>query len=369
VWPLLCATTIFAAVGATASMGRTPHAIAPVFANGSEGYRCYRIPAIVQMDGALLAFAEARRSGCGDFGDVRIVMRSSHDGGKSWGALETVASNGSLQAGNPVPVVDAIDARYPKGRVLLIYNTGDAPESAIREGRGTRRVWYRASSDDGATWSVPVEITASVKKPAWRSYGVGPGHGLQLTRGQHKGRIFIAAYHSEGAPQPGYRDSAAHGFFSDDHGGTWHLAATVAWPGSNESTAAQAGDGSVVMNSRDQSGDSHARILSISSSGGERWEKTFVAHDLPDAVCEGSMLTYRRGMLFSNLRNTEKDRHGLAVSESLDEGRSWPKHTVIYGGASAYSDLVAMRGGVLGILFERENDGVVFVKRPVAGLF
>ena len=370
----LCLAAALAPMRGIASSARHASADQPIFVNGTEGYHCFRIPAIVQTpSGTLLAFAEARRHGCSDFGDVRIVMRSSHNGGKSWGALETVASNGDLQAGNPVPVVDALDPRYPHGRTFLVYATGDAPESAVREGRGTRRIWYHSSIDDGVTWTRPVEITASVKRPAWRSYGVGPGHGLQLARGAHKGRIFIAAYHSEGPPQPGYRDSEAHDFYSDDHGRTWSLGATVALPGGNESTAAEA-DGGVVMNSRDQSGDSHARIMSISRSGGERWEKTFVAHDLPDPVCEGSMVSYARPhhkavLLFSNLLNTNTERQGLAVSESTDDGLSWPRHAILDTGPSAYSDLVVMRGGKLGILWERGEDGVVFLTRPIPGLF
>jgi sialidase-1 len=347
----------------------------PVFANGTEGYHCFRIPGIVQApDGTLLAFAEARKNDCDDFGDIDIVMRSSHDEGDSWSALHVVASNGNLQAGNPVPVVDTMDPRYPHGRVFLIYTTADAPELAVQEGHGMVRVWYRASTDDGATWTPPVEITASAKLASWRDYAGGSGHGLQLTEGAHKGRIFIPAYHSEGAPQRGARDVEAHSFFSDDHGQTWTLGATVASPGSNESSAAQAGDGSLVMNSRDETGTSHARILSISHDGGERWDKTFSAHDLPDPACEGSMVSYegpdrKRVLFFSNLLNTKEPRQGLSVSESTDGGRSWPRHALIEKGSSAYSDLVVMRGDKLGILWERWSDGIFFMTRPIDKLF
>ncbi len=339
-----------------------------VFANGTESYRCFRIPAIVQTpDGTLLAFAEGRRKSCADFGNVRIVLRTSKDAGKTWSALHVVASNGHPQTGNPSPVVDTLDPRYPRGRVFLFYNTGDAPESAIDRGQGTRRTWYRTSVDDGATWSAPVDITASVKLPSWRGYAVGPGHALQLTQGPHAGRIVVAANHTTGGPPS---TSEAHTFFSDDHGRTWHLRATVAWPGSNESTVAQGANGSVVMNSRDQSGKSHARILSISNDGAAHWKSTFVAHDLPDAICEGSMIAYspQKGvpvLLFSNAANT-KERRDLTISVSRDNGHTWPKHTLIDPGPSAYSDLVIMRNGRLGILWEQGRTGIVFLARPLA---
>ncbi|MDQ1450541.1 MAG: sialidase [Acidobacteriaceae bacterium] len=349
---------------------------APLFANGTGGYYCYRIPAIVQTpDGTLLAFAEARKNDCDDFGDIQIVMRSSHDDGQSWSGLQTVASNGKLQTGNPVPVVDTMDPRYLHGRVFLVYTSADTAEDELAKGHGSAHVWYRASADDGTTWASPVEITASVKARSWGNYGTAPGHGLQLTDGPHKGRIFIPGFHTERQPGSDQIGGAAHGFFSDDHGQTWTLGPTVAWQGTSESTAAQASDGSLVMSSRDETGTSHARILSISHDGGERWDKSSIARDLPDPGCEGSMVSYtppghKPVLLFSNVLNTDTDhRHGLAISESADGGRSWPRHTVIDKGSSQYSDLVVMRGGKLGILWERWADGIHFGVRPIGKLF
>jgi sialidase-1 len=350
-----------------------PKDAAFVFPNGTDGYQCFRIPAIVQTsDGTLMAFAEGRRNSCNDFGDIQIVMKTSRNRGKTWSSLQVVAAYGTLQAGNPAPVVDTLDARYPKGRVFLIYNTGDASESAVREGHGSRRIWYRTSVDDGATWAEPVEITTSVKLPSWRSYATGPGHALQLTSGTYAGRILVAANHSEGTAQSASQ-TEAHTFFSDDHGHTWRLGATLAWRGSNESTATQAEDGSVVMNSRDQSGASHARILAISKSGGEHWDESFIAHDLPDPVCQGSMIRYapkkgRSVLLFSNAGSIT-DRSHLTISASKDGGLTWPRHTLIYAGPSAYSDIVVMGRGTLGILWEHGSDGgIVFQTRKIGSL-
>lgn len=369
----LCVIVMLAAARGNASPIHKESAFTPVFAKGTEGYQCFRIPAIVQTpDGTLMAFAEGRRTSCNDFGDIKIVMKTSRNRGNTWSSLQVVATYGTLQAGNPAPVVDTLDKRYPQGRVFLVYNTGDASESAVREGHGPRRVWYRTSADDGATWAEPVEITSSVKLSSWRSYATGPGHALQLTRGSYTGRILVAANHSEG-PAHSANDTVAHTFFSDDHGSTWHLGASLAWPGGNESTAAQREDGAVVMNSRDQSGISHARILSISKDGSEHWDSSFIARDLPDPVCEGSMISYTSGkkpsvLLFSNPASA-KDRIDLTVSVSKDGGQTWPRHTLIYAGPSAYSDLVVMDRNTLGVLWERGSDaGIVFLTHSIRPL-
>ncbi|GGA64907.1 sialidase [Edaphobacter acidisoli] len=345
-----------------------------VFANGTRGYSCFRIPAIVRTPrGTLLAFAEARKYGCGDFGDVRLVMRRSRNGGKTWGSIETVAEFGTLKAGNAAPVVDTMDSRYPQGRIFLVYTTENASESKVMQGKGARRVWYRTSVDDGTTWAAPVEITTSVKLTVWRAYATGPGHALELTEGPHAGRIVVAAYHSEGEPQPEGQSYAANAFFSDNHGATWHAGAAVNVPGSNESTTAEWPDGTVVMNSRDQSGRSRARIVSISKDGAQSWETTFVAHDLTDPVCEGSVIDYspakgERALLFSNAGDREH-RWDLTLSVSKDGGRTWPKHTVLYAGPSAYSDIVLMPKRRLGILWELGNEGgIAFMVRKIAPL-
>jgi sialidase-1 len=360
--------------GACLGMAGQRPASVPVFVNGTQGYRCFRIPAIVRApDGALLAFAEARRGNCDDFGDVSIVLRVSHDRGATWGAMSTVASNGSLQAGNPSPVVDALDRRYKKGRVLLIYETGDATENNVRQGSGERRVWMKTTSDDGASWSNAADITAETRLPSWRAYGTGPGHGLLLTSGSHAGRIVIGAYHSQGGPQPNGHDYAAHAIYSDDHGATWHIGASVAVPGSNESSAAQRADGAVVINSRDESGESLARVISISKDGGAHWDSSTVARDLPDPKCEGSMIAVGTGkkqrLLFSNADGGRLGvRRNLTVSVSRDGGLTWPKHTVLYAGPAAYSDLVIF-GGRVGVLWESADEhGIVFLAEPLAPL-
>lgn len=66
---------------------RSPGKSVEVFISGEDGYHTYRIPAIIRAeDGSLLAFAEGRRGGQGDSGDIDLVLKRSTDGGVTWSA-------------------------------------------------------------------------------------------------------------------------------------------------------------------------------------------------------------------------------------------------------------------------------------------
>jgi sialidase-1 len=343
----------------------------PVYVSGTEGYKSFRIPAIVKApNGDLLAFSEGRVHGAGDFGDIKIVLKRSSDQGKTWSALQIVASNDSLQAGNPAPVVDLTDPRFPKGRIFLFYNTGNGHEGELRKGKGHRDVFYKTSIDNGKTWSNPVDITSQVNRinqpqvnPAWnfkedwRTYANTPGHALQFERGKYKGRIYVAANHSSGDPKPELRDYQAHGYFTDDHGATFHLSETVPFEGSNESTAAEISNNGLMMNSRNQTGK--YRVVSLSKDGGETWDTTFVDHNLPDPICEGSLLNVgiKKGksiLAFCNNDDT-KNRDSLTLRVSFNEGKIWKKKYLIEPKNTGYSDIVKMSRETIGVLYEADG--------------
>lgn len=367
--------------------GRMHRIFIPVFESGKDGYTSYRIPAIIKTsNGNLLAFCEGRVHDAGDFGDIDIVMKSSSDNGDSWSPLQLVIDVKEQQAGNPAPVVDLTDPEYPNGRLFLFYNTGNNHENEVRKGKGLREVWYTTSTDNGVSWSSPVNITTQVHRPKqpdihpaynfpedWRSYANTPGHALQFAHGPLRGRIFIAANHSAGDPQPQSNDYKAHGYFTDDHGKTFRLGATVNMPGSNESTAALLNDGRLMMNSRNQRGDIKARIVSISKDGGAIWDTTYFDHNLPDPVNEASMISIpvkkgKQQLVFSNAADTLQ-RNNLTLRFSDDNGRSWKKSVLIYASAekkasvdyAAYSDLVYLGKNKIGILFEKDDySSIVF---------
>ena len=354
--------------------------IVPVFVSGKEGHKSYRIPAIIKLpDGSLLAFAEGRVNNAGDFGDINIVLKKSTDKGKSWSAIQTVVDYDQMQAGNPAPVVDLHDPAFPGGRIFLFYNTGNNHEGEVRKGNGLREVWYKTSTDGGLTWSEPVNITVQTHRPRqpqlnpsynfsddWRSYANTPGHAMQFGSGKYKGRIFVAANHSAGDPLPKAEDYKAHGFFTDDHGRSFRLSQTVSTPGGNESMATEMSGDKLMMNSRNQQGDIRARIVSISSNGGESWDTTYFDTNLPDPVNQGSILTVgkKKGkniIAFCNAADTRR-RDNLTLRISYNDGIHYSKSIVVDKSKddkqrdfTAYSDLVKLSRKKIGVLYEKEN--------------
>ncbi|MCB0645866.1 MAG: exo-alpha-sialidase [Saprospiraceae bacterium] len=349
----------------------------PVYVSGTEGHKSYRIPAIIALPGGdLLAFAEGRVNGAGDFGDVNIVLKHSTDHGKTWSQIQTIVDYDKLQAGNPAPVVDLQDPKYPKGRIFLFYNTGNNHEGEVRKGHGLREVWYKTSTDGGHMWSEAVNITSQTHRPYqpqanpayaftedWRGYANTPGHAMQFVKGKYKGRIYIAANHSQGEDKSAGRDYFAHGFFTDDHGESFGISESVDLKGGNENMAAELSGGRLMLNLRNQQGHVRARYTAVSTDGGVSWQDQKFDMNLPDPVCQGSLLTIgsKKGkniLAFCNAADT-KIRNNLTLRISFDDGQSWKKNFLIYkkegsNNAAAYSDIVLLNKKTIGVLFEKD---------------
>lgn len=349
-----------------------------VFAKGDYGYHTFRIPAVVQThSGVILAFAEARKNSASDSGDIDLVLKRSCDGGKTWGDMIVVWDDGGNVCGNPSPVV-----LQDGGRVLLLmtWNNGSDKESNIhtRKGIDSRRVFFCYSDDEGLTWSKAEDITLQAKDPEWTWYATGPCHAIEKQKAPHKGRIIVPCNHgvfnnvSENKKQYFGNTTESHIIYSDDKGQTWHIGGS---PGvGNESTIAETRRGSLILNMRgrrtSEKNDQY-RLVAISKDGGKTFGQAYTEKVLIEPVCEGSIINYTKEgkltskLLFSNPACMPQRKY-MTIRQSDDNGKTWGKALRLSGDWAAYSDMVILSDGNVGIFYETGKEGpyeqIVFKK-------
>lgn len=325
------------------------------FVKGTGGYFAYRIPAlVVSPQGTLLAFCEGRKTSLSDDGDNDLVLRRSHDGGRTWGPLQLVHEEGGdavISIGNPCPVVDRTT-----GTIWLSMN------------RKNGRVLLAHSRDDGASWSPVADITRQASQSDWGWYAMGPGVGIQIERGPQRGRLVLPANHRTTKDRSG--PSASHVIYSDDHGQSWHIGGTVGLH-TNECQVAEtlaAGGSELLINCRNhwaRSGQrpdlNFQRITSRSRDGGETWTEPAFDAALVEPTCQASLLRFawpeqggRSVLLFANPASRAR-RERMTVRASFDEGRTWAASKLIDAGPSAYCCLARLADRRVGLLYERGN--------------
>jgi sialidase-1 len=334
-----------------------------IYKGGEEGYQCFRIPALITTaKGTLLAFAEARKNNCSDAGDIDLVVKRSNDNGKTWSALQVVWDDSTNTCGNPAPVVEETT-----GNIVLLstWNLGNDHEKDIAAGvsKDTRRVFVLLSSDDGINWSAAKEITSHVRKADWTWYATGPGRGIQISKGKHRGRLVIPCNHNVAVTKTSY----SHVIYSDNRGATWKLGGITKQGGVNESTVAELSNGHLLLNMRNAS-PSRRRQIAISKNGGKKWSAIYADTTLTEPVCEANLIQYKypgkkEALLFSNPASTTS-RIQMTVRISYDNGKTWPQKKLVYAGPSAYSCLAILPNGNPAIFYEagyqRPYEGIAF---------
>lgn len=346
-----------------------------VFISGKDGYKSIRIPSVVTTkEGAVLAFAEGRAANA-DQAANDLLLRRSLDGGRTWTATQLVADDGDNSLNNPCAVIVR-----ETGRVLVMFQSYPAglSESSgeIEPGlEGTRivrnlLVW---SDDDGETWSPPLDVTSTTKRPGHvTTVASGPGIGIQLATGEHAGRVIIPF--NEGP----FGLWSVFAVISDDQGKTWRIGEIAPGgflmndKGGGKSTVGEVQmvervDGSVLLNSR-QSGGRAVRKKAVSRDGGETWSTIVDDEALRDPGCQASIFRYAESaadaagrILFSGPDSTKREAGTVYLSR--DGGHSWPVKKLLHAGSFGYSVLTAAPDGTIGCLFEADGGSrIVFAR-------
>jgi sialidase-1 len=350
-----------------------------LFITGEDpAYNLYHIPGVVvTAKGSILAWCEARKrpTGVSDWDDIRILLRRSTDDGKTWSAPRSIASVDGPKEKNPFALlmknVDPADVTY-NNPVMIADKDGTIHMLFCLE---YMRCFYQRSTDDGLTFTAPVEITsvfdAFKKVYNWKVLATGPNHSIQLKNG----RLVVPVWLSTGTGGNAHRPSVTATIYSDDQGKTWKageiaVPCTEEWINPNETVAIELNDGRVMLNVRSES-KAHRRLITTSTDGATNWSTPKFDSALLEPICMAGIVRYNYGgknlILFSNPDNLAKekgkeepgknrDRKNVSIKISGDEGQTWSANKTLEPGPSMYSDIAVTPTGSILCFYGRSGD-------------
>lgn len=337
---------------------------------GDDGAAAFRIPGLVTTNkGTLLGVYDVRYNSSVDLQEhIDIGLSRSIDGGKTWEKMRlplAFGEYGGLPAaqngvGDPSILVDT------KTNTIWIV-------AAWTHGMGNQRAWWSSqqgmdvnhtaqlvlvkSTDDGKTWSEPVNITEQVKHPEWYFLLQGPGRGITMEDGT---LVFPIQYiGKDRIPNAGI-------MYSKDRGETWTIH-NHARTNTTEAQVAEVVPGTLMLNMRDNRGGS--RAVYTTSDLGMTWKEHESSRTaLPEPVCMASLISVKAAdnvlgkdiLIFSN-PNTTNARKNITIKISLDGGNTWAHQLLLDEGENwGYSCLTMVDKETIGILYESSVAHITF---------
>jgi sialidase-1 len=367
-----------------------------------DNVHTYRIPGLTTTnEGTLLAIYDVRRNSSRDLqGDIDIGVSRSTDGGNTWEPMRIGLDKGEW-GGLPEKfngISDAcILADRNSGKIFLaglwMYgvidengvwqeglteestewnhqwkNKGSQPGFGVKE---TSQFLIATSTDDGKTWSEPVNITRMCKKEEWWLFAPAPGHGITLEDG-------TLVFPTQGRDKNGLPFSNIT--YSKDGGKTW-TTSNPAYSNTTENMVVQLADGRIMLNARynpnrNNLSDNNGRVIITTADMGETWQEHLTSRSaLIESTCMASLhkhVYHENGeeksiLLFSN-PNTKSGRHHMTLKISFDDGESWPEEYWMLldeGHSRGYSCITSIDEKTIGILYEGSRADMTFESIPL----
>lgn len=331
---------------------------------GDDGSAAFRIPGLVTTNkGTLLGVYDVRYNSSVDLQEhIDIGLSRSTDGGKTWEKMRLPLAFGEYDGlpaaqngvGDPSILVDT------KTNTVWIV-------AAWTHGMGNQRAWWSShpgmdlnhtaqlvmakSTDDGKTWSAPINVTEQVKLPEWYFLLQGPGRGITTSDGT---LVFpIQFIDKTRIPNAGI-------MYSKDRGETWKIH-NYARTNTTEAQVAEVEPGVLMLNMRDNRGGS--RAVYTTTDFGQTWKEHESSRTaLIEPVCMASLISVKAKdnvlgkdlLIFSNPNSTSA-RKDMTIKISMDGGKTWsPDHQLLLDEDYnwGYSCLTMIDKETIGILYE-----------------
>lgn len=322
-----------------------------VFTGGDGESKFYRIPALaVATDGTIVAVVDRRLESNKDLpGRIDVVCRRSQNGGATWGSTIEVAVNDSTGGyGDPGLGVNN------NGDLVIVMTHGNGLWESTPDNHA--EIWTSRSTDNGATWSKPKEVTSGL----FASDDTGPvkavtafatsGHIATLDDGRMMFGLVTRPNEKK------WSELQIYPVVSSDGGDSWNIIPVSVDDDADESKLIQCADGSLLMSIRNRR--QGYRKFSRSNNGGLTWTPVELSTTLPDPACNGDLINYMyngKEYLLHTIPDSHKDRSDVSLYASDDSGVTWRKLITICPTWSVYSAIAELPDGTLGCLTEEGN--------------
>lgn len=365
-------------------------------AAGQDHCDTYRIPGLITTNkGSLIAVYDNRYNNSKDLQeDINIGMSRSTDGGQTWEPMKVIMDMGEWGGlpeelngvGDPCVLYDPENSTI---WVAALWLNGFSKDQmawwASKPGlspQETGQFLLTQSTDDGLTWSEPINITEQIKDPAWQLLLQGPGRGIAMEDGT---LVFPAQFKAdigERSLDGGQYTSHSTLVYSKDAGQSWHIG-IGAKSNTTEAQVVELTDGSLMLNMRDDrnrkdKSETNGRAVAVTKDFGQSWEVHPSSNSaLPESNCMASIISaelsidgaLKRVLFFSN-PNNKNQRTNMTIKASLDEGMSWPAEYQLElneAGGYGYSCMTMIDENTIGILYEGVKE-LYFQKIPVSAI-